>query len=41
MVEVYSLEDGVYQLQQKGKDFIFDFSIATSCNALIDFKERW
>ncbi|MHA4812385.1 Uma2 family endonuclease [Flavitalea flava] len=39
-VEVYELENKVYVLKKKGKDFSFDFSFAT-CKAAVDFKEIW
>jgi Uma2 family endonuclease len=39
-VEVYALENNVYILQQKGKDFVFTFRLG-ACEAMIDFKEIW
>ena len=39
--EVYAMEDGVYQLKQEGRDFIFHFSFDQDCAADVDFKEIW
>jgi len=39
-VEVYKLVGNAYSLDQKGKNFSYNFSIA-DCNALINFKEIW
>jgi len=39
-VEVYKLANGVYTLEQKGKNFTYNFSL-DSCIAAIDFKEIW
>lgn len=40
-VEVYSLADAVYVLQQKGHNFSFTFLFEDSCSATIDFSEIW
>jgi len=40
-VEVYTIEDGAYQLKQTGKEFVYTFSFAENCTATIDFKEIW
>jgi Uma2 family endonuclease len=40
-VEVYAIEDGVYQLRQTGKDFIYDFSFDIDCAIKINFQETW
>jgi Uma2 family endonuclease len=39
-VEVYKLNNGVYSLEQKGKNFSYHFSLG-DCAATIDFKEIW
>lgn len=40
-VEIYAIEDGVYQLQHAARDFTYDFSFETDCTASVDFKEIW
>lgn len=40
-VEVYTIEDGVYQLKQTGREFTCKFFFHDSCTATIDFKEIW
>ncbi len=39
-VEVYKLGGGIYSLEQKGKNFSYQFSLG-NCTATIDFKEIW
>jgi Uma2 family endonuclease len=39
-VEVYKLNGGIYSLDQKGRDFTYQFSLGT-CGVAIDFKEIW
>lgn len=39
--EVYSLKDEAYVLQQKGKDFQFQFLFEGDCTADINFGELW
>jgi Uma2 family endonuclease len=39
-VEVYKLIDGIYSLEQKGKNFSYEFLLG-KCPAMIDFKEIW
>src|SRR5580692_5911372 len=39
-VEVYKLNGGIYSLDQKGRDFTYQFSLG-SCGVTIDFKEIW
>jgi len=39
-VEVYKLNGGAYSLEQKGKNFSYQFSLG-DCIANIDFKEIW
>jgi Uma2 family endonuclease len=39
-VEVYKLTGSVYSLEQKGKDFSYQFSLG-NCSASINFKEIW
>jgi Uma2 family endonuclease len=40
-VEVYSIEDGAYQLKQTGKCFTFKFFFQDNCAATVDFGEIW
>lgn len=40
-VEIYSIEEGTYQLKQTGRDFTYTFSFETDCNITVDFKEIW
>ncbi len=40
-VEIFSLVDNSYVLQQKGRNIHFDFSFESGCKASIDFKEIW
>ncbi|GEO09313.1 Uma2 family endonuclease [Segetibacter aerophilus] len=40
-VEVYAIENGIYQLKQSGRDLSYDFSFETGCTAKILFKEIW
>ena len=40
-VEVYMLENQIYQLKQSGRNFAFDFSLDSDCVAQINFKEIW
>ena len=39
-VEVYKLNGGAYALEQKGKDFFYEFLLGKR-TAAIDFKEIW
>lgn len=39
-VEVYKLNNGVYSLDQKGRNFTYQFSLP-HCLVSIDFKEIW
>lgn len=39
--EIYVLEEGAYQLKQKGVDFQFTFHFEEDCEAIIDFAEIW
>jgi Uma2 family endonuclease len=39
-VEVYKLNGGIYSLDQKGRDFTYQFALG-SCGVTIDFKEIW
>ena len=39
-VEVYTLKDGAYVLEQKGKQFSYSFLLG-DCTAKIDFAEIW
>ncbi len=39
-VEVYQLADKAYHLEQKGKDFVFEF-LLEECTAPIHFNEIW
>jgi Uma2 family endonuclease len=40
-IEVYTIEDGAYQLKQTGRDFTYSFSFESDCTATVDFKEIW
>lgn len=40
-IEVFEIEEGPYQLKQKGRDFTYDFSFDDNCTAKINFKEIW
>lgn len=40
-VEVYTLENSTYQLQQTGRDFSHTFLFEDNCSAAISFKEIW
>jgi Uma2 family endonuclease len=40
-VEVFELNEGVYQLKEKGHSFSFLFSFDEDCQATIDFAEIW
>lgn len=40
-VEIYTIENGTYQLKQTGNDFTYTFSFDADCNATVDFKEIW
>jgi Uma2 family endonuclease len=39
-VEVYKLKGGVYSMEQKGKNFSYQFSLG-DCTATFDFNEIW
>lgn len=39
--EIYSIENGNYQLKQTGRDFTYTFLLEKDCAATIDFKEIW
>jgi Uma2 family endonuclease len=39
--EIYSLENNTYQLQEKGANFTYIFSLKTDCSITVDFKEIW
>jgi Uma2 family endonuclease len=40
-VEVFEIENGIYQLKQVGRDFTYSFSLENNCLVTIDFKEIW
>ena len=40
-VEIYTIEDGTYQLKQTGRDFSYTFSFDADCTANVDFTEIW
>ena len=40
-VEIYAIEDNIYQLKQIGRDFTYTFSFEADCTATIDFKQIW
>ncbi|MCW3114557.1 MAG: hypothetical protein JWR18_2953 [Segetibacter sp.] len=40
-VEIFTIIDGVYQLQQTGRSFTYNFSFEDDCTAAVDFKEIW
>lgn len=40
-VEIYTIEDGTYQLKQTGNNFTYTFSFDAGCIATIDFEEIW
>ncbi len=40
-VEVYAIENGVYELKSKGRDFSHRFTFEDDCITDIDFKEIW
>lgn len=40
-VEIYTIENGPYQLKQTGRDFTYTFSFDADCTATVDFKEIW
>jgi Uma2 family endonuclease len=40
-VEVYAIENGIYELKSKGRDFSHRFTFEDDCITDIDFKEIW
>ncbi len=38
--EVYRLNDGIYKLENKGNNFIYEF-LLEDCNAVVNFSEVW
>ena len=40
-VEIYTIEDGTYQLKQTGRDFSYTFYFDADCTVTVDFGEIW
>lgn len=40
-VEIYAIENSIYQLKQIGREVTHTFSFETDCSATVDFKEIW